>query len=86
MLMWAPMKTLRESVNHELTVAMQESGVTNAELARRMKRTPSTTLLMLQGERNLTLETLERLLRALGYRAQIIVEKNGNRKVRQWRM
>lgn len=72
------MKTLRESVNHELTVAMQESGVTNAELARRMKRAPATTLLMLQGRRNLKLETLERLVRALGYRVNIVLVKNGH--------
>lgn len=78
--MCASMKTLRETVNHELVEVMQEGDITNAELARRMKCSPATTLLMLQGKRNLQLETLERLVRALGCRARFVIEKSGHRK------
>lgn len=78
--MLAPMKTLREMVKKELVRAMKEADVTNAELARRMKCSPVTSLLMIQEDRNLQLDTVERLAQALGHRVEIVLVKNGNKK------
>lgn len=75
------MKTLRETVNAELVKAMEEDEVSNAELARRMKCSPVTSLLIIQEKRNLQLNTLEKLAKALGRTVQIALVGNGNRKV-----
>lgn len=73
------MKTLRDTVNAEFVRAMKEEGITNAELARRMKCSAVTSLLMIQEKRNLQLDTVERLAKALGRRVEIVLT-NGNRK------
>jgi plasmid maintenance system antidote protein VapI len=74
------MKTLREIVKKELVKAMKEAEVTNAELARRMDCSPVTSLLMIQEDRNLQLDTVERLARALGCRVKVSLVKNGSSK------
>lgn len=74
-----PRTTLRETVNAEFVRAMEEEGVTNAELARRMKCSAVNSLLMIQEKRNLQLDTVERLAKALGRRVEIVLT-NGNRK------
>jgi plasmid maintenance system antidote protein VapI len=74
--MLAPMKTLRETVNADLIKIMADNNITNAELARRMKCSPVTSLLMIQDKRNLQLDTIEKLARALGRRAQIVFTEN----------
>lgn len=70
-------KKLREIVNREIVEAMAEAGITNAELARRMKCSPVTSLLMVQTARNLQLDTLERLANALGL--QVTITRNGKK-------
>ena len=77
--MFAPMKTLREAVNAELVKAMEAEKVSNAELARRLKCSPVTSLLMIQEKRNMQLDTVERIAKALGRRVQIVLVGNGNK-------
>ena len=77
------MKTLRETVHAELVKIMTENNITNAELARRMKCSPVTSLLMIQEKRNLQLDTVEKLARALGRRAQIVLTENGTKNTRK---
>ncbi len=79
MLMYPPMKTLRESVKAEIQKAMKEEEVSNAELARRMKCSPVTSLLMVQQTRNLQLDTVEKLAKALGRRVEIALVVNGKK-------
>jgi plasmid maintenance system antidote protein VapI len=74
------MKPLRETVNAEFVRAMKEEGITNAELARRMKCSAVTSLLMIQEKRNLQLDTVERLAKALGRRVSIMLVENDHRK------
>lgn len=74
------MKTLRDAVNAELIRAMEEEEISNAELARRMKCSPVTSLLMIQEKRNLQLNTVEKLARALGRRVEITLVVNGKAK------
>lgn len=74
------MKKLRDVVNAELIRAMEEEDVSNAELARRMKCSPVTSLLMIQEKRNLQLDTVEKLARALGRRVEITLVVNGKAK------
>lgn len=85
MLMYAPVKTLKDTLNREIVKAMQEEGITNAELARRMNCSPPTCLLMVQNKRNLQLDTVERLAKALGRTVEIAFVKNGNKKGRDGR-
>ena len=67
---------LRETVSREIAKAMRDTGITNAELARRMKCSPVTSLLMVQDARNLQLDTLERIAKALGKRVAVTLGEN----------
>lgn len=68
-------------VTERLTEALQEAGVTKAELARRLGRTPGFVSQLLGGGRNLTLRTISDIAVALSlrpglelrvYRAQVV--------------
>jgi hypothetical protein len=50
---------------------MEKTGVTKAELARRVGRTRGYLTQVLDGNRNMTLRTLAELAHALGYRPQL---------------
>lgn len=68
---------LKEIVNQAIVCAMTEGHISNADLARRMKCSPVTSLLMVQTARNLQLDTLERLASALGL--QVTIARNGKK-------
>ena len=55
-------------VTERLTEALQEAGVTKAELARRLGRTPGFVSQLLGGGRNLTLRTISDIAVALSLR------------------
>lgn len=55
-------------VTERLTEALQEAGVTKAELARRLERTPGFVSQLLGGGRNLTLRTISDIAVALSLR------------------
>lgn len=56
------------NVTEELAGALESSGMTRAELARRMGRTPGFVSQVLGGGRNLTLRTIADLAAALSFR------------------
>ena len=55
-------------VTEQLAVAVENSGLTRAELARRMRRTPGFVSQLLGGGRNLTLRTIADIAGALSLR------------------
>lgn len=81
MLSFVSVKALKESFNQEIIQAMGEEGVSNAELARRMKCTPVNTFQMIRTKRSLELDTVDKLAKALNRQAVItLAKKNGNKK------
>jgi transcriptional regulator with XRE-family HTH domain len=60
-------------VTEALTAAMEEAGVTRAELARRMDRTRGHVTQLLAGGRNLTLGSLAEIADAIGCKIEVNV-------------
>lgn len=56
---------------------LEEQGLTKADLAQKLGKTPSHVTKVLYGDRNMTLRTLADFLFALGYTARITVEPIG---------
>lgn len=67
---------LAHRVNHEIRRAMAETGVSQADLHRRLKVSRVTICLMLKPGNNLTLDSLERLAAALGQRVEVVIAPN----------
>ena len=64
-------------VTERLTEALQEMGVTQAELARRLGRTPGFVSQVLGGGRNLTLRTIADITVALDLRPSFALSSDG---------
>lgn len=67
-------------VTEAVSAAMEEEGISKAQLAKRLGKTKGFISQLLSGGRNLTLRTLAGLVDALGYRIKITVSKDYERK------
>jgi ribosome-binding protein aMBF1 (putative translation factor) len=68
-------RKLRRAVNAEVLRAMETEGVSQAELARRLKHKPPTINVMLRPETNYTLDRLEEVASVLGYGVSVRLRK-----------
>lgn len=66
---------LIEQVRDEMRRALELSGVSQNELARRIKCNGPNVSHMLAGRRNLTLKTIDRMAKAIGYRVVVRITK-----------
>lgn len=69
---------LKNEVTKKILDAMKEKGVSRADLARKLDKTPSNISQILNGNRNLTIDTICEISMALGMISQIsFVDKDG---------
>jgi transcriptional regulator with XRE-family HTH domain len=64
-------ETLKILVTGEILKVMQEKSIKKAELAKRLRTTPANVTQMLNGNRNLTLDTLYDIAYALGSKVNV---------------
>ncbi len=64
-------ETLKILVTGEILKVMQEKSINKAELAKRLRTTPANVTQMLNGNRNLTLDSLYDIACALGSRVNV---------------
>ncbi len=68
------------SVTEEICDILEKEGITRQELAVRMDKTKGFVSQLLNGGRNMTLETLALISNALGYRASIVFHKRSRKE------
>src|SRR5262245_31664891 len=61
-------------VTEGIALAMEKRGMTKAQLARKIKRTPAFVTQILNGRQNLTLATIAMVMNALDYKLRITAE------------
>lgn len=65
------------NTTEDILLAMQDTGITKRELAKKLGKSASHVSQLLDGTRNMTLKTLSDISYALGAEAKVVILKNG---------